>query len=172
MLCVVLCCAVLCCVLLCCMVLCCAVFCCAVLCCVVFCCAVLCFAVLCCVLLCCAVLYGAVLCCMVLCCAVLCCVVFWYSDFPLTPPPNVVTACFHLLGSMEPEVKSSKKTTVVAVSKKRRDTGTTAFIVSPVIQTQLVFSRSIVKRSSACVCLPVLNCVLGDKDEHQSCQNC
>ena len=121
---------------------------------------------------CCVVLCCAVLCCTVLCCAVLCCVVFRYSDFPLTPPPNVVTACFHLLGSMEPEVKSSKKTTVVAVSKKRRETGTTAFIVSPVIKTQVVFSRSIVKRSSTCVCLPVLNCVLGDKDEHQSCQDC
>ena len=83
-----------------------------------------------------------------------------------------MTAYFHLPGSMEPEVKSSKKTTVVVVSKKRRETGTTVFIVSPVIKTQVVFSRSIVKRSSACVCLPVLNCVLGDKDKHQSCQDC
>ena len=136
--------------------------------------------------MCCVVLCCAVLCCVVLCCVVLCCVVFRYSDFPLTPPPNAVTACFHLLRSMEPEVKSSKKTTVVVVSKKRRETGTTVFIVSPVIKTQVVFSRSIAKRSSACVCLPVfvclclsacvclpvLNCVLGGKDEHQSCQNC
>ena len=148
-------------------VLCCVVLCCVVLCCVGVCCAVLCCAVLCCVLLCCAVLY-----CVVLCSVVLCCIMFRYSDFSLTPPPNAVTACFHLLGSMEPEVKSSKKTTVVILSKKRRETGTTALIVSSVIKTQVLISRSIVKRSSACVCLPVLNFVLGDKDEHQSCQNC
>ena len=127
---------------------------------------------LCCVVLRCDALCCVVLCCVVLCCVVLCCVVFLYSDFTLTPPPNAVTDFFHLLGSMEPEVKSSKKPTVVVLSKKRRETGTTALIVSPVIKTQVLISRSIVKRSSACVCLPVLNFVLGDKDEHQSCQNC
>ena len=139
---------------------------------VVLCCVVLCCVVLCCAVLCCAVPCRVVSCRVVSCCVVLCCVVFRYSDFSLTPPPNAVTACFHLLGSMEPEVKSSKKTTVVVLSKKRRETGTTACIISPVIKTQVVFSRSIVKTYSACVCLPVLNCVLGDKDEHQSCQNC
>ena len=152
-------------------VLCCVFWCCVVLRCVVLYCVVLCFVVLCCVVLYCAVLCCTVLCCIVLCCAVLCCplccVVFRYGDLSLTPPPNAVTECFHLLESMEPEVKSSKKTTVVVVSKKRRETGTTAFIVSPVIKTRVMFTRSMVKRSCACVCLPVLNCVLCDKDEHK-----